>query len=88
MQAVVKEIEQDDLALSMKNASEELKTKIFKAMSDRAAETIREAMEFLGPVKVADVEAAQQKIVDTVRRLEESGDLIISGKGGGDEIIV
>lgn len=88
MQAVVKEIEQDDLALAMKNASEELKTKIFKAMSDRAAETIREAMEYLGPVKVADVEAAQQKIVDTVRRLEESGDLIISGKGGGDEIIV
>lgn len=88
MQAVVKEVEQDDLALAMKNASEELKAKIFKAMSERAGDTIREAMEFMGPVKVADVEAAQQKIVDTVRRLEESGNLIISGKGGGDEIIV
>ena len=87
MQAVVKEVEQDDLALAMKNASAELKTKIFKAMSERASDTIKEAMEFMGPVKVADVEAAQQKIVDTVRRLEESGDLIISGKGGGDEII-
>ena len=89
MQAVVKEVEQDDIALAMKNASPELKTKIFKAMSERASDTIKEAMEFMGPVKVADVEAAQQKIVDTVRRLEEAGDLIISGKGGGgDEIIL
>ncbi|PCJ63433.1 MAG: flagellar motor switch protein FliG [Planctomycetota bacterium] len=88
MQSVVKEIEQDDLALALKSASEELKNKIFNSMSERASDGIKESMDFMGPVKVADVETAQQKIVDVVRRLEESGDLIISGKGGGDEIIV
>lgn len=87
MQAVMKELENDEIALALKNASEELKNKMFNSLSTRAAEGIKEAMDYMGPVKVADVETAQQKIVDVVRRLEESGDLIISGKGGGDEII-
>lgn len=83
IQSVLKEVENDMLTLSLKTASEELKTKFFKNMSERAAQLVREEMEFLGPVRVSDVEAAQQKIVDIVRRLEDAGELIIMGKGGG-----
>ena len=57
-------------------------------MSSRAAESIREDMEFMGPVRISDVEAAQQRIVDIVRRLEESGDIIISGRGGAQDVVV
>jgi flagellar motor switch protein FliG len=57
-------------------------------MSSRAAESIREDMEFMGPVRISDVEAAQQRIVDIVRRLEESGDIIISGRGGAQDVVI
>ena len=88
IQLVLKEIESEDLALALKTASTELRDKIFRNMSDRAAEMIREDMEYMGPVRVSDVEAAQQKIVDVVRRLEDAGELIISGRGGEKEMIV
>lgn len=88
IQAVLKEVEQDELALALKTASEELQQKIFKNMSERAAAMIRENMEYMGPVRVSDVEAAQQRIVDIVRRLEEAGEVIIQGRGGEDDIIV
>ncbi len=88
IQAVLKEIENEELALSLKTASEELREKIFKNMSERAAQLIREDMEFMGPVRVSDVETAQQKIVDVVRRLEDAGEVIISGRGGEKEMIV
>jgi len=88
IQSILKEIEQDDLALALKSASTELQEKIFKNMSERAASMVKENMEYMGPVRVADVEAAQQKIVDVVRRLEESGDVIIQGRGGDDDVIV
>ncbi|MCX7935566.1 MAG: flagellar motor switch protein FliG, partial [Planctomycetota bacterium] len=78
----------EELALALKTASEELKAKIFKNMSERAATLIKEDMEFMGPVRLSDVEAAQQRIVDIVRRLEESGDVIIQGRGGEEEVIV
>ena len=55
---------------------------------ERAAELIKEDMEYMGPVRVSDVESAQQRIVDTVRRLEDAGELIISGRGGEKELIV
>ena len=57
-------------------------------MSSRAAESIREDMEFMGPVRISDVEAAQQRIVDIVRRLEEAGEIIISGRGGAQDVVV
>ena len=57
-------------------------------MSERAAEVVREDMEFMGPVRLSDVEAAQQKIVDIVRRLEDAGELIVSGRGGDSEVVV
>jgi flagellar motor switch protein FliG len=88
IQAVLKEIENDDLALALKTASEELRDKIFRNMSERAAQLIKEDMEFMGPVRVSDVETAQQKIVDVVRRLEDAGEVIISGRGGEKDLIV
>ncbi len=82
IQAVLKEVENNELALSLKTASEELKEKIFSNMSERASQLIKEEMEFMGPVRVSDVELAQQKIVDVVRRLEETGEIVIAGRGG------
>lgn len=88
IQAVLKEIENDELSLALKTASEQLKQKIFNNMSERAASMVKEDMEFMGPVRVSDVENAQQRIVDIVRRLEESGDVMIEGRGGDSEMIV
>jgi len=88
IQSVLKEIENDELALALKTASEALKQKIFGNMSSRAADLIREEMEFMGPVRVSDVEAAQQRIVDVVRRLEDAGEIIIAGRGGEGDAIV
>ena len=88
IQAVLKEVENDELALALKTASEELQSKIFKNMSERAAAMIKENMEFMGPTRLSDVEAAQQRIVDIVRRLEETGEVIIAGRGGDDDVVV
>ncbi|NQU75225.1 MAG: flagellar motor switch protein FliG [Planctomycetes bacterium] len=87
IQSVLKEVENDELALSLKTASEELKNKLFRNMSDRAADLIREEMDYMGPVRVSDDEAAQQKIVDVVRRLEDAGEIVVAGRGGDDEIV-
>jgi flagellar motor switch protein FliG len=88
IQAVLKEIDNDELALALKTASPELRDKIFKNMSDRAAQLIKEDMEYMGPVRVSDVEGAQQRIVDVVRRLEDAGEIIIAGRGGEKELVV
>ena len=88
IQAVLKEIENSDLSLALKTASEPLKEKIFKNMSERAAALIKEDMQYMGPVKVSDVEAAQQRVVDIVRRLEESGDVVVEGRGGETDQMV
>jgi flagellar motor switch protein FliG len=88
IQSVLKEVDNEELALALKTASEELKQKIFKNMSERAAQLIQEDMQYMGPVRVSDVEAAQQKIVDVVRRLEDAGEIIIAGRGGEKEMVV
>ncbi len=88
IQAVLKEVENEELALALRTASDDLKEKIFSNMSERAAQLIKEEMEYMGPVRVSDVEAAQQKIVDTVRRLEDAGEIIIAGKGSDKDLIV
>jgi len=88
IQMVLKEVDNEELCLALKTASEELQQKIFTNMSTRASEVIQEDMEFMGPVRVSDVEAAQQRIVDIVRRLEDSGDIVISGRGGNQDMIV
>jgi len=88
IQAILKEIDNDVLALALRTASDDLKAKIFKNMSERAAQLIKEDMEYMGPVRVSDVEAAQQQIVDVARRLEDAGEIIIAGRGGEAELIV
>jgi flagellar motor switch protein FliG len=88
IQAVLKEVDNDELAIALKTASEELKAKIFGNMSERASQLIKEDMQYMGPVRVSDVESAQQRIVDIVRRLEEAGDVVIQGRGGDAELVV
>lgn len=88
IQAVLKEIDNSELALALKTASDDLRNKIFKNMSERAAQLVKEDMEFMGPVRVSDVEQAQQRIVDTVRRLEEAGEVVIEGRGGESDLLV
>ena len=88
IQAVLKEIDNTDLILAMRTATDELKKKIFSNMSERAVQMISEEMEYMGPVRVRDVEMAQQKIVDVVRRLEDSGEIVIAGRGGEGELVV
>lgn len=87
IQQVLKEVDNDSLALGLKTASDDLKDKIFRNMSERASTLIREDMEYMGPVRLSDVEKAQQKIVDIVRRLEETGEVIIQGRGGGEIVV-
>lgn len=88
IQSVLKEIENDELCLALRTASDELKDKIFGNMSQRAAELIREDMEYMGPVRLSDVESSQQRIVDVVRRLEEAGEIVISGRGAEKDMVV
>ena len=87
IQSVLKEIDQDELALALKTASEEMKEKIFSNMSERAAQLIKEEMEYMGPVRLSDVEGAQQRIVDVVRRLEDAGEIILQGRGDADVVV-
>ncbi|MFZ5924108.1 MAG: flagellar motor switch protein FliG [Bacillota bacterium] len=87
IQTFLKEIDMKDLALALKAASEEVKKRIFSNMSERAAEMLREDMEFMGPVRLRVVEEAQQRIVTVIRRLEESGDIVIA-RGAEDEVLV
>ena len=88
MQRIMKEIDTKQLAMALKGASEQVQIKFFNNMSSRAAEGIREDMEFMGPVRLKDVEEVQQKIVDVVRRLEEDGEIMITGRGGSDDVVV
>jgi flagellar motor switch protein FliG len=87
LQLVLREVDNKDLALSLKASSSEVAGKIYKNISKRAGEMLREEIEYMGPVRIRDVEEAQQKIVNNIRRLEEAGEIVIS-RGRGDEIIV
>jgi len=87
IQRIIRDVENADLQLALKVSSEEVREAIFRNMSKRMAETFQEEMEFMGPVRLRDVEEAQTRIVAIIRRLEESGEIIIA-RGGGDDIIV
>jgi flagellar motor switch protein FliG len=87
IQRVIREVDNNDLALALKSANEEVKSAIFKNLSKRLAAMIEEDMEYMGPVRMKDVEEAQQKIVNIIRKLEDSAEIVIS-RGGGDEIVV
>jgi flagellar motor switch protein FliG len=87
IQTLLKEITNEDLLLALKTAHDDLKEKIFSNMSNRAAEMLKEDMESLGPVRVADVETAQQSIIRIARKLERLGRLVIAGKGREDVLV-
>lgn len=88
VQRLLKEVETKDLSLALKAASDEVSTKIYSNVSERVSMMIKEEMEFMGPTRLSDVEGAQTRIVEAIRRLEEEGQIIISGRGGKEEIIV
>ena len=87
IQRVLREVDNNELAVALKGSNEEVQNLIFSNLSKRLATMIREDMDFMGPVRMKDVEEAQQKIVNIIRKLEDSAEIIIS-RGGGDEIIV
>jgi len=87
LQKLLRQISKEDLALALKMASDELKEKIFRNLSQRAAQMLVEDMEALGPVRVRDVEKAQQRIIAVARTLEEKGDLVVMGRGSEDVLV-
>jgi flagellar motor switch protein FliG len=87
IQTVLKDVPRENLVLALKTASDELKEILFRNVSQRAAEMIKEDLEALGPVKLKDVEKTQQGIVDIVRKLEAEGKIVIGGGAGGDQLV-
>jgi flagellar motor switch protein FliG len=87
IQRVLRDVDNNDLEVALKGANEEVQAAIFKNLSSRLATMIKEDMEFMGPVRMKDVEEAQQKIVGVIRKLEDSAEIVIS-RGGGDELVV
>ncbi len=88
IQRILREIDKKDLAISLKVADETMKQKIFSNMSERAQELVKEELQYMAPVRLKDVEAAQQRIIEIVKNLEEQGEIVVSGRGGKEEILV
>ena len=86
IQKVLRDVDQQELAKALKSVDTEVQDKIFSNMSKRAASMLNEDMEFMGPVRLKDVEESQQKIVSIIRRLEDSGDIVIA-RSGEDELV-
>ncbi len=87
IQALLKEVDNSQWALALKGASEEIREKVLGNLSQRAADMLREEMEFLGQVRVSDVDAMQSQIVDAVRRLEDAGEIVVSAGADGEQFI-
>ncbi|MDR2192953.1 MAG: flagellar motor switch protein FliG [Treponema sp.] len=87
IQKVMREVDGQELAKALKSVDQEVQDKIFRNMSKRAAGMLKEDMEFMGPVRLKDVEEAQQKIVSIIRRLEDAGDIVVA-RAGEDELVV
>jgi flagellar motor switch protein FliG len=87
IQTLLREVSNDELGIALKTASEELKEHVFKNMSQRAADMVKEDMEYMGPVRLTEVEAAQRNIIDVVKKLEQAGEIVISGRGGEEEVV-
>ncbi len=84
---ILKRVDKKTLAIGLKGSTDELKTKFYKNMSQRAVEMLKEEMEYLGPIRVKDVEKAQHEVVEIVRTLEEEGVIVIGGAGGEEYVI-
>jgi len=87
IQAVMREVSNDTLTLAMKTSSDDVKDKIFKNISSRAADMIKEDLEVMGPVRLSDVEKAQSEIIKIVRKMEEEGKIVLAGRGGDDVLV-
>ena len=87
IQSILKEVGTEELSLALKTASDEMKEKVFKNMSKRAAQILKEDMESRGPTRLSDIEKAQQAIVNIARRLESEGQIILGGKGGEEMVV-
>ncbi|MBE6100624.1 MAG: flagellar motor switch protein FliG [Selenomonas ruminantium] len=87
LQRVLRDVDTKDLSLALKGTQSEVADKVYRNMSKRAADMLREELEFMGPVKIRDVEEAQQKVVNVIRALEDKGEIVVS-RGQGDEMIV
>ena len=87
IQQILRDVDSKDLALALKGSNEEVGAKVQRNMSKRATDMLKEDMEYMGPVRLRDVEDAQQRIVNIIRKLEEAGEIVIA-RGGGDEVIV
>jgi flagellar motor switch protein FliG len=90
IQQVLKEVDSKELSLALKGIGENVQNRIYKNMSERAAGMLKEDMQYMGPVRLKNVEEAQQKIVNIIRKLEEAGEIIVArpGAGGGEELVV
>jgi flagellar motor switch protein FliG len=90
IQQVLKEVDNKELSLALKGIGENVQNRIYKNMSERAATMLKEDMQYMGPVRLKNVEEAQQKIVNIIRKLEEAGEIIVArpGAGGGEELVV
>jgi len=87
LQKIMREVDTRDVAVALKTASEQLKGTLLRAVSRRAAETVKEEMEFLGSVKLKEIEAAQTRVLEVVRRLEEEGELDLANKENPDSVV-
>ncbi len=87
IQKVLKEVDNKDLALALKHVNPDVKTRVLANMSERASETIQEEIEYMGPVRLKEVEVAQQQVVDIIRRLEEQGQIVVAGGGKGEVMV-
>lgn len=88
IQRILREVDKKDLAMALKVVDEELKTKIFKNMSERAQGLLKEELQYMGPVRLKEVEAAQGRIVEVVKQLEEQGEIVVAGRGGSEDVLV
>lgn len=86
IQRILREVDTKELALALKGSNEEVRVKVFKNMSERMGKIVKDELDYMGPVRVRDVEEVQQKIVSIIRTLEERGEIIVS-RGGGDELV-
>jgi flagellar motor switch protein FliG len=87
IQRILRDVDKRDLSLALKVCDEKIRDKIFNNMSERAAEVVKEELEFMGPVKLKEVEGAQMRIVDVIKTLEESEEIVVGGRGKEDVFV-
>ncbi len=88
IQKVLKQVDKKDLSMAFKAADENVKAKIFKNMSERAAQLLKEDLEFMGPVRLKEVEEAQRRIIEVIKQLEDEGEIFVAGRGKEDDIVI